>query len=90
MQTSKTGQMNCFVKTVIISAYAEREPRETWLTRLARGKILGMKPHPEVTNTSLEKRSVCARIFCKITLCWLCGFKTPRSNLTFTLMLGRL
>lgn len=31
IQTSKTGQKNCFVKTTIIFCYAEREPRETYM-----------------------------------------------------------
>lgn len=61
MQTSKLGQMNFFVKTGTAFAYPEREPRKTWLTWLVWGKILGMKPHPEVTNTSLEEWSVYMR-----------------------------
>lgn len=88
MQTSRIGQMNCFVETVIFFPYAERESRETWLTWLIWGKILWMKPHPGVTNNSLEKQLVCVRIFCKIKLYWLCGLQTLRSKLTLTLIFG--
>lgn len=75
---------------VIIFPYAEREPRETWLTWLVWGKILGMNPHLGVTNTNLEKQLVCMRIFCKITRYWLCGLQILRSKLALTVFLGRV
>lgn len=75
---------------VIIFPYAEREPRETWLTWLVWGTILGMNPHLGVTNTNLEKQLVCVRIFCKITLYWLCGLQILRSKRALTLFLGRV